>query len=408
MKTLAASVLMVLQAIATFASELPAFTTHPQKLLVPPGSNAVFTVVCTNAIAFQWRANGVDLPGETNATLVISDAQVSHSGYYLAIARNNAGWTPSQMAYLSVVSGGGGQVPLNNNGLTSARVYTQGCDFPQPPATNASAQLLAGPQLDQLEPIGDPVRVSNGYYLTSPRTVPTVAPGQTVYCRVQILHTNNPCWGWYTNLQESSVLKIIAGTNGGALPAVTAITYPAHLEWPDVTFPGLLGYPFSFPAPPTNQVRVLGETINFRLPFFNFFSYAPAPYPPVQWRKDGVDIPGATNVILTITNMQISDVGIYDALVKGGYGSDLQLSLKYAFGLTAEGGAGELRSPRVAGVNWVLDFAGAPTRSYDIETSSNLLDWTRVLTLSNLSGKVTLTNPASSLPKQFFRSRLLP
>src|SRR3989442_1692463 len=99
------------------AGSLPVITTHPQSQVVEPGSNATFSVVCTNATAWQWRFNGVELSGGTNSTLIVTNAQSPNVGYYLALAKNETGWTPSQMAYLSVVtSGQGGFVPFSNLG----------------------------------------------------------------------------------------------------------------------------------------------------------------------------------------------------------------------------------------------------------------------------------------------------
>jgi hypothetical protein len=42
-------------------------------------------------------------------------------------------------------------------------------------------------------------------------------------------------------------------------------------------------------------------------------AYGSKPYT-YQWRKDGADIPGATNSVLTLTNLQVTDEGIYTVL----------------------------------------------------------------------------------------------
>jgi uncharacterized delta-60 repeat protein len=40
-----------------------------------------------------------------------------------------------------------------------------------------------------------------------------------------------------------------------------------------------------------------------------------------QWRKDGVPVPGATNSVLQLNNLQIVDAGFYDVVVSGAYGT---------------------------------------------------------------------------------------
>src|SRR5207244_1453745 len=40
-----------------------------------------------------------------------------------------------------------------------------------------------------------------------------------------------------------------------------------------------------------------------------------------QWRKNGVNIPGATNAMLTITNVQLSDGGSYSVVVANQVGA---------------------------------------------------------------------------------------
>ena len=83
------------------------FTGHPTNQLRAPGTAATLTCAATGANSFQWRHNGLDIPGATNSALSIANAQPTNTGYYVAIAKNTTGWSPSQMAYLNVTSGGG-------------------------------------------------------------------------------------------------------------------------------------------------------------------------------------------------------------------------------------------------------------------------------------------------------------
>lgn len=63
--------------------EFPTILLQPEDQLVRIGSNAVFVVDATNGpLAYQWFHNGSALNGQTNATIVIPNAQVSDVGFY--------------------------------------------------------------------------------------------------------------------------------------------------------------------------------------------------------------------------------------------------------------------------------------------------------------------------------------
>jgi hypothetical protein len=57
---------------------------QPQDFTVRPGSNVVFTVTAigTDPVRYQWRFNGVDIPGATNSSLPLANAQADDDGDY--------------------------------------------------------------------------------------------------------------------------------------------------------------------------------------------------------------------------------------------------------------------------------------------------------------------------------------
>lgn len=195
MKPICLIVLLMVSRVV-LADNLPVFTLQPINQLVSPGGTATFVAAATGATSYQWRFNGADISSATGATLQVASAQTTNSGYYNVIAKNATGWVPSQLAYLSLdytyggtIPGGGGLLPLSNANDT----YSQGdvidmSGFGVYP-TNGSVQLMAGPELDQMHPVGLRVpyrsfpsnnRFYNGYYTAPDRSVSTVAPGQSV------------------------------------------------------------------------------------------------------------------------------------------------------------------------------------------------------------------------------------
>ena len=124
---------------------------------------------------------------------------------------------------------------------------------------------------------------------------------------------------------------------------------------------------------------------------------------------------GATNYILTgvlagqssfsLTNLQPSDAGIYDLII---YGNIYTISKKLTLSLQTTNGQGVFGPPEIAGTNLLFSLAGAAGRNYEVQYSTNLLNWLNLTTLSNITGTVTFTNPALSAVPQFYRTLLMP
>lgn len=66
------------------------------------GSSPTTSVVASGASAYQWRCNGADLAGGTNAELTLSNVQLSQAGTYDCIVRNGVGGLLSSSVQLTV------------------------------------------------------------------------------------------------------------------------------------------------------------------------------------------------------------------------------------------------------------------------------------------------------------------
>jgi hypothetical protein len=411
------------------ADSLPVFTAHPQGALRRPGTNVTLTCGVNGADSLQWRHNGDDVPGATNSILTISNAQSTHTGYYLAIAKNAMGWVPSQMAYLNVTTGGG-VVPFQNIDPTNqplARFAWDNGGYPGQlgyPISYGEARLVVGPQLDQMSvytndywylsptnsnpnsgpatalPYSDFSWYGPGYFGWGDVELTNIAPGQTFYYKIQVSWTNT------TYVQPSTTLKLVAGGSAVPTPSTISLSWPANIDWP---YPNVsLG---SNPNLRTNLICVSGETTTVTVPIWNYG------YPVAQWRKDGREISGATNVwydnppigsqisSLILTNIQASDAGVYDVEFLC---NNWVVSPRIAIRVQTQNGAGIFQTPRQSGSKFQADFVGAAGRNYMVECSTNLLNWTNLITLTNTTGTLVFSNNIPPEGNLFYRSRLLP
>lgn len=84
----------------------PSITTSPTNITVFSGRNAAFSVTVsgTAPINFQWRKNGTNLVGETQANLFLVTVSTNDAADYDVVASNTAGTNISQTATLAVIT----------------------------------------------------------------------------------------------------------------------------------------------------------------------------------------------------------------------------------------------------------------------------------------------------------------
>jgi hypothetical protein len=83
----------------------PVVTTTPQSQAVVPGAPVSFSVGVFGSLplSYQWRFNGVDLPGETNDTLTLIAVETGQTGHYSVAVSNALGGVISADAELTFV-----------------------------------------------------------------------------------------------------------------------------------------------------------------------------------------------------------------------------------------------------------------------------------------------------------------
>lgn len=338
----------------------PTFSLEPQNATPRPGQSAMFTVVATNffapffftplTLSYQWRCQGTNIPGATNASLTIPNAQAVNEGAYTVSVSNIYGTITSSKAYLALRAGSirPAVVTLSRNqtvlegysanfdvtavGLPNLRYQWQFNGTNLPSATNASFTIFSA----RPEDAGAyTVTISNrlGGAVAPPISLTVVSVPNIV---VQPVGTN-------AELNARVTLSVAAvGTppltyrwrrDGFNVPFATSDTLtitnlqPGDVGGYEVIISNEAGAALStnvpvrivgaplISQPPADQEANVGESATF-----NVLAVGNAPLA-YQWRFRGANLGGETNALLTVTNVQAGLAGTYSVVVSNALGS---------------------------------------------------------------------------------------
>ncbi|MFZ4430117.1 MAG: immunoglobulin domain-containing protein, partial [Phycisphaerales bacterium] len=84
----------------------PTWSTQPSNIAASVGQTASFTASATGSapISYQWRKNGVNIPGATSSTLTFASVDAADAGVYSCVATNACGSTVGTSAELFITS----------------------------------------------------------------------------------------------------------------------------------------------------------------------------------------------------------------------------------------------------------------------------------------------------------------
>ena len=148
----------------------PSIMTQPHDLTVTSGQAAMFSVSATGLPlpTFQWKLNGTNLAGQTQATLTISNAQAANAGAYTVDVINPAGTVTSSPAQLTV------QTPTSNP-VTLANLQWAGSSltFSVSGPAQTNYVILTSPDLMSWTPLVTNFSASGSLQVTDPNPPPT-------------------------------------------------------------------------------------------------------------------------------------------------------------------------------------------------------------------------------------------
>jgi hypothetical protein len=257
-------------------------------------------------LQFQWQANGVNIANATNAIFVLDTVGLANDATYDYIVTSAYGSATSQVAALTVL------VPPND--AFANAIPLSGTNF-----------NVSGSNLGATKESGEPNHAGNAggssvwWSWTAPvsgtmtldtlgssfDTLLAVYTGTSVSSLTPIVSDDDT-----PNARQSLVVFgakagktyriAVDGYNAGNGAATGAIQL--NLAWAPPVPPSIL-------ASPQPQVDIPGAAVAF--------SAVAAGSPPLnfQWRKNGVNISGATGSTLTVQNISTNDAANYDAVV---------------------------------------------------------------------------------------------
>lgn len=331
----------------------PAIVTQPAPRTVNVGQTANFTVTAsgTAPLAYQWVRNGANIGGATSASYTTPPTISGDNGAQFSVVVSNAFGTATSATVILTVNtppvittqpasqtvnvgqtatfsvAASGTAPLayqwtrNNANIAGANSPT----YTTPPAT--AADNLTGYAVIVSNVAGNVTSATANLIVNSPPVIltqpvsQTVIAGQTASFTVSASGTAPLAYQWRKNGVN------IGGANAPTYitPAATAADNGALFS---VVVSNALGTATSVNAvltviiPPTITVQPGNQTVNAgQITKFTLTATGTAPLA-YQWRKNGVNIPGATGLVYTTPVLVPADNGsLFSVVVSNAGGS---------------------------------------------------------------------------------------
>lgn len=254
---------------------LPLLSQQPLDQTLPAGQTATFRVAATanGSLSYQWRKDGADLIGATASAYTTAALTAADTGIYTCRVTNTL------------------------NGSASA-------------VTSSAANLA----------VNTPPAIA-----AQPISQPSYAPGDRISFSVAATGNGTLSFQWQKdgvnipvggNASAATATLILGSAQAGDAGTYTCVvtatlngTTTTTVSAPAILGPGQVATINTQPA--TLQTKLLNDSVTFTV------DAAPAGGGTLsyQWRKEGVEIPGATAASLTLDKVQYLDAGTYTCIV---------------------------------------------------------------------------------------------
>ncbi len=119
-----------------------------------------------------------------------------------------------------------------------------------------------------------------------------------------------------------------------------------------------------------------------------------------QWRKNGINMGGRTNLFTTLANVQLPDQGSYTVVVTNSFGAVTSVVAGISLSLPPS-----LTARALTSTGFVFQVSGS-AGTFLIDASSNLTTWSTLTSIISSTNVFTFIDPAATtLGRRFYRVR---
>ena len=408
----------------TNATSLPRIVSGPvsQKVLVGGTASFAVSATSTETLNYQWIFNDyLALDRATNATLTLTNIQASAAGRYLVEVSNQTGQrVRSDAANLEVGTADKDQSEDKFRDLfdhvgTSPLQKSQKIKpaFPSVSAGTLGTQNLNNfdATTEQGEPLhGGVIGGSSRWFIlraveratmvidtlgSDIDTVLGVYTGTNLFSLREIASDNNRAPDGVRSLVR---FQTVAGTDYlVAVDGVNGAQGNVVLNW-------RMGEPPLIMSAPTNQTVNANDTASFSA------AASGTPSPGYQWQFNGRDVPGATNPVLVLSNVQPVQAGSYRVVASNFI--DKAVSAAANLSVAPQPLLVKPGSLVITNGAFRMVIEGAGTQSVVIEATTDLgnsFGWLAVWTNNPASGTSEFVDPSAGQGRlRFYRARFAP
>jgi hypothetical protein len=283
---------------------------QPVGQVATPGSTVTMAVTAsgTGPLRYQWKKNGVNLPGQTNASLTLANVQAADAGSYTVVVANDFDARASSTVFLRLALP---LLPMTNN-------FLDGVILEAPNGQGLSSNV--GATSETSEPSHAGKIGGKSMWIRWRTAVPGLVTFRTTGSSFDTL------LGAYTG-QDVAALTVMASDEDSGGFLTSAIRFKASPgELYHIAVDGLAGeegdilLSWEFEATqdtlpiillqPESQVVALGSTISFTVAASGASSF--------QWFFQGTPLRDAIATTLIISNTTEADLGTYFVRVSNG------------------------------------------------------------------------------------------
>jgi Lamin Tail Domain/CotH kinase protein/Fn3 associated len=414
----------------------PAITSQPASTNVALSAPFSLSVAAggTGPLNYQWRLNGLPIPGATGTVYTVASAQSSDAGTYSVVVANGVGVALSGAAQVGVVSpliittqpfdqaantnatvnfiaagtGTGtvryqwlfngnaiagatnGTLVLSNANLGQEGVYQcQLTDDLLTALSNPARLVVRVPPTILVRPMGvtNATGSTLSFFIQCSGSVPMGfewRQGATPRTNI-VLNTTNCTFTIPFALPATSGTWRVVITNSGSPTALT-----------NTTFAVVVLNPPAITNQPVSRTVDVGTNVSFSVVAgpTNLLAY--------QWYFMNAPLAAATNASLNLSNVQAANAGGYFVIVTNVAGSATSQVATLALN-----GPPSLSEPEYLSNGWMrFKISGVPNRSYFVDISSNLPNWNLLTNLVYTNGLMPfIDTTAPGVTNRFYRLR---